>query len=300
MYPPPAGKDLTYEQARELDDTFLSSSPFQYFRSRIAALLAWHERASVGKDSPIEAVEGTIRAQFNLYLQRPVADGPFEELDVHAQVAADVLSVRHHAAEALLRLACARLMPEPSDGAPCLWAAVAIGPRQIEGVITSLNDSANAPDAGERMFQLLVPPDAREAARSNADIVDAANVFVAWLSFAAALLSPAPIDLQAANNKAKHGLAVRPRADMRVTFVTQPPDVDGSVPLSALTGTGAADIFDQPVLEMLAQGPKVDGHRQGLELTQLRLEPSAILAHGVCTYQRMVTSNERILSKGRS
>lgn len=30
---------------------------------------------------------------------------------------------------------------------------------------------------------------------------------------------------------------------------------------------------------MLAQGPKVDGHRQGLELTQLRLEPSAILAH---------------------
>lgn len=30
---------------------------------------------------------------------------------------------------------------------------------------------------------------------------------------------------------------------------------------------------------MLAQGPKVDGHRQGLELTQLRLKPSAILAH---------------------
>lgn len=40
----------------------------------------------------------------------------------------------------------------------------------------------------------------------------------------------------------------------------------------------AVDIFDQPVLEFLARGPKVDGHRQGLELTQLRLKPSALLA----------------------
>jgi hypothetical protein len=83
---------------------------------------------------------------------------------------------------------------------------------------------------------------------------------------------------QAANNKVKHGLAVRARSDMRVTFVSQQPNDDGSVPLSAFTGDGAIDIFDQPVLESLAPGPRVDGHRQGLELTQLRLKPSAILA----------------------
>jgi hypothetical protein len=92
------------------------------------------------------------------------------------------------------------------------------------------------------------------------------------------LLGPAQVDVQAANNKVKHGLAVRARSDMRVTFVSQQPNDDGSVPLSAFTGDGAIDIFDQPVLESLAPGPRVDGHRQGLELTQLRLKPSAILA----------------------
>jgi hypothetical protein len=50
------------------------------------------------------------------------------------------------------------------------------------------------------------------------------------------------------------------------------------VPVSAFTDEGAVDIFDQPLLEFLAHGPKVDGHRQGLELTQLRLRPSAVLA----------------------
>jgi hypothetical protein len=131
MYPPPAGQVLTDEQARELDDTFLSSDPFQYFRSRIASLLAWQETAFVADRAQAEAEEGNIRAEFNQYLQRPAADGPFEELDVHAQVAADALAVRHHAAEALLRLACARLAPEPLAGARCLWAEIASGPSQI-------------------------------------------------------------------------------------------------------------------------------------------------------------------------
>ena len=50
------------------------------------------------------------------------------------------------------------------------------------------------------------------------------------------------------------------------------------MPLSAFTADRAIDIFDQPVLESLAQGPRVGGHRQGLELTQPRLKTSVILA----------------------
>lgn len=65
---------------------------------------------------------------------------------------------------------------------------------------------------------------------------------------------------------------------MRVTFATGSPNEDGSVPLSALTSDDAIDIFDEPVLEFLAKGPKVEGHRQGLEITQLRLNPAAVLA----------------------
>jgi hypothetical protein len=51
MYPPPSGTELTVDQAREPDDT-LSSDPFQYFRSRIASLMAWQETAPVG-DRPL-------------------------------------------------------------------------------------------------------------------------------------------------------------------------------------------------------------------------------------------------------
>ena len=116
MYPPPEGQDLTEEQALELDDTFLASDPFQYFSSRIASLLRWHEGAPMS-DAPLPEPEpGSIRAEFNQYLQRPAADGPFKDLDVHVQVAADALAVRHHAAEALLRLACARLAPSMGAG----------------------------------------------------------------------------------------------------------------------------------------------------------------------------------------
>jgi hypothetical protein len=221
---------------------------------------------------------GSIRAELNQYLQRPVAGGPFKDLDVHAQVAADALAVRHHAAEALLRFACARLAPSASAGVPCLWAEIASGPAQIAKVIERLNASAQDADPGERMLRALVESEKLETARTDPGIVDACNVIVEWLGYAAGLLSPAEIDLQAGHNKVKHGLAVRTRSDMRVTFLTTPPNADGSVPLSSLTGPDAINIFDQPVLELLARGPRVDGHRQGLEITQLRLKPSALLA----------------------
>lgn len=277
MYPPPEGQGLTEEQARELDDTFLASDPFQYFRSRIASLVTWHESASL-PDEPLVPKPGSIRAELNRYLQRPIVDGPFSELDVHAQVAADALAVRHHAAEALLRFACARLVPSASAGAPCLWAEIAAGPTRIAEVIERLSASAREADVGERMFRALVEPGMRDAARTDPEVVDACNVIVDWIGYAAALLSPAEIDLQAAHNKVKHGLAVRTRPTMRVAFMTTPPNADGSVPLSSLSGPDAITIFDQPVLELLSKGPKVDGHRQGLEVTQLRLRPSALLA----------------------
>ena len=278
MYLPPTGQHLTAEQARELDDTFLASDPFQYFRSRIASLLVWHESAPVGETPLPEAQPGSIRAEFNGYLQRPATDGPFKELDVRAQIAADALAVRHHAAEALVRLACAVLAPLPSADAPCLWSEIATGPTQTQDVIARLNEASKAPDASERMLRALVEPGNLAAARTNPDIVNACNVLIEWLGYATRLLTPADIDLQAGHNKVKHGLAVRARSDLRVTFVLTGPTDEDTIPVSALNGPDALDIFDQPVVELLARGPKIDGHRQGLEVTQLRLKPSALLA----------------------
>ena len=65
-------------------------------------------------------------------MQRSAVDGRYKQLDVHAQVTADALAVRHHTAEALLRLTWARLDPEPITGPRCLWAEIATGPRPIE------------------------------------------------------------------------------------------------------------------------------------------------------------------------
>ena len=278
MYPPPVGPSLTAEQARELDDTFLASDPFAYFSSRIASLLVWQEHVADSQTPLPQAQPDSIRAQFNAYLQSSAVDGPFKAVDVHAQVAADALAVRHHAAEALLRLSCARLAPASTTSPACLWAEIASGPKQIADVIDRLKVSAKKAEPGERMFRALVDPEALEAARRDQEVVDACNVFVAWIAYASELLSPAEIDFQGGHNKVKHGLAVRARSDLRVTFTTTPPNADGTIRLSALTGPGAIDIFDQPVLELLAYGPKVEGHRQGLELTQLRLKPAALLA----------------------
>jgi hypothetical protein len=108
MYPPPTGEDLTPEQARELDDTFLASNPFEYFRSRTASLLSWAECALRHADSDEPTPEkdqspaSPIRAEFNAYLGQPVADVPFKELDVDAQVAADALALRRSFASHVL------------------------------------------------------------------------------------------------------------------------------------------------------------------------------------------------------
>lgn len=281
MYPPPAGQELTEEHARELDDTFLASDPFAYFRSRIASLLTWHDNAPTSDAELPQPEPGSIRGEFDKYLRRPAVAGPFGSLDVHAQVAGEALAVRHHAAEALVRLACACLTPPALAGASCLWAEVASGSHQIDGVIKTLRASAREADSGDRLFRALVEPGHVETVRSRPDILDACDVLADWLNYATELLSPTrtpAIDRQAGHNKAKHGLAVRTRADMRLILFTTPPNADGSVPLSSVTGSGAIDIFDQPVLELLTQGTKVAGHRQGFEITQLRLKPSALLA----------------------
>lgn len=276
MYPPPVGQGLTDEHAQELDDTFLAGDPFAYFSSRIASLLVWHDSAPTEGSLP-KPEPGSIRAEFDAYLHRAAVAGPFQSLDVHAQVAAEALAVRHHAAEALLRLTCARLAPTNSVGPKCLWAEVAAGPRQVPEVIKNLKSRAQEADWSDRLFDALVESEHRETARRSPVTLDACKLFGEWLSYAAELLSPAEIDSLAGHNKVKHGFAVRARADMRLMLITKPPGDDGSIPLSAVAGPDAVTLIDQPVLELLDK-PKVDGHPQGLELTQLHLKPSELLA----------------------
>lgn len=118
----------------------------------------------------------------------------------------------------------------------------------------------------------------RTDSTSFEDLQSAVDVFGHWITRAMEILTRTDLDTNAANNKFKHGLAVRSRADLKMTFTLTGPAADGTIPVSALTGPNTADIFDQPVLEFVSRPPKVDGIVQGWELTQLRLDPAALLA----------------------
>ena len=127
---------------------------------------------------------------------------------------------------------------------------------------------------------MVLRPALVEQLESDAGAASAVGVFADWLEHASRLLLPGEVDLNAAHNKVKHGLAVRARSDIRTVFVAAPLEPDGEVRLSDLTGENAFDIFDRPVLEFVDRGPRQGGVKQGLELTQVRLDAAALLAEG--------------------
>lgn len=270
MYRPAPGRDLTPDVAQDLDDTYLSSNPFAYFQSRIASLAVAADAVELGHRVPL----GTVGDRLHAYLQRPVLRSPSDPVNVRAQVAADAFSLRHHVSEALCRLALVALDPEPSA---CSWAAVATGPVQTKVLLSSLRQLNRGDPEGKAFWQATVPPGSAEKYEVDRVVV-AANVFASWLTFAVQLLQPGEIDLHAAQNKVKHGLAVRARHDLRGVLTLGKPNVDGSMPLSAFDPSVSVELFEHPVLEFLAHAPTTDGQKQGLEVTQVSLNTAALLA----------------------
>lgn len=270
MYRPAPGRDLTPDIARELDDTYLSSNPFGYFQSRIAALAGAAGAGELGHQAP----HGEVGTRLHAYLQRPVLADRTDPATIAAQVAADAFSLRQHVAEALCRLALVALKP---DDSLCAWSAVATGPVQVKSLLSELKELNRADPTGKALWRATVPPRATE--EHDVDLLlAAANVFAAWLTFATRLLAPGEIDLQAAHNKVKHGLSVRARYDLRGTLTLGKPNVDGSIPLSAFDPSVSVDMFEHPVLEFLAQAPVTHGKKQGLEVTQVSLNTAGLLA----------------------
>lgn len=283
MYPPPTGPDLTAEQCQELDDTFLSSDPYGYFSARIRMMLWWaesdvdsHKHALAAPDHR-EHHEPETLARFSRLLGQPMGFIP-ETLpsSIATQVATDAYALRHHAAESLVRLTAA-LSQRRSAGKSCVWETLSTGPNQLGQVVDQIRESFSSAEAPMQFARLVVQEQDLQSGMTD-QLASASNVFADWLNFAIALLVGHELQLNAAHNKVKHGLSVRARDDLKVTFATTPPNADGTIPVGALTGPDAVDIFDCPVIEVLAQAPRVDGHSQGLELTQLRVDVPAVLA----------------------
>ena len=82
-------------------------------------------------------------------------------------------------------------------------------------------------------------------------------------------------------NKFKHGMGLRPQDDILSTLTLTPPNSDGSVPSSALTGGHAVNLFDGITTEFLSRASR----KHGLETTQIAMMPvptlveAAAMAH---------------------
>jgi hypothetical protein len=185
--------------------------------------------------------------------------------------------VRHLAAEALVRLYHALTVPaDRTDPAPCVWARIADGPFSLADVVKKAQSHL---DRNRDSFWRLILPGPANTELEADKLNRALNVLGAWLGHAMHLLMRDDIDVNAAHNKVKHGLAVRAGIDL-ATFTPKPLERGAPVPISAVTGPSAVDIFAGPTLDYLARPHKINGRRQGLEITTLNLNPATLLAEG--------------------
>ena len=267
MFTQPTGPRLHDEQARDLDDDFFGSRPMEYFHSRIDGLLDGSPARDAMPSQARQAFEKALGGMPGLLRHT----GRDREL----QVAVDAFSVRHHSAEALVRLYHALTTAGP-DGPRCVWAAMVGGPPRTTSLVDAVREQLSS-DGGAQTFAALVLP-ARIPLGEEAQAAAALGVAYAWLQRAMNLLVSGDLDLNAANNKVKHGLAVRARDDQRVAFIRTPPSAEGTVPLSAFSADDALDIFTGLTMRFLSRPPTSKGQASHLESTTFQLVPHLLLA----------------------
>jgi len=274
VYSAPTGPELDAEGGRSLDDHFLTSDPTGYFRSKIDSLLDWSEPSRPDD----QGGSGAGRRRFEEALGLASSSRYPTDLEQRRlQVAVDAIQLRHQAAEALLRLIHARLTCRASTQPCSLWITLVRTPPQLHTLVKELHHRADSEDFASIMAGLIIP--APNGTKLDQDLLAAVQNAFLWVARAAEIVSTGHIDLNAANNKIKHGVTARPEDRLRVTLTTEGPDEDGNVPLSALTGGSAVDIFNTIVLEYISRPPKQSGQEQhGFERTLLRTDAPIVLA----------------------
>lgn len=266
MFPPPTGVEPSPEQVRELDDEFFSSDPFGYFQARIESLVAYADGAVAQYQ---DGLGGTYASRLRRAPEEMLrATDDAREL----QVVTDALSLRQHAAEALVRLWAAVLETRhTAPGEVSVWATLADGRIRTAEVLDQIGSTEGASDPDVQL-RLLVPGPLIGRVKADPELQRAIGVLFTWLEHAEHVLVRGDIHLAAANNKVKHGLAVRPTNTLRVDFLPQDavPDPES---ISVSTLASGVPLFDRPVVEYLARPTR----KEGLELTQLRLDAATLL-----------------------
>ena len=272
MHPPPTGRSPSPEQIRTLDDSFFSSDPHGYFMSRIESLIAHADGTAVD-------FEAGLGAEFakRLGWQRNGSLIAASKSATEMQVAIDAMSLRQHVAEAVARLWLALLQTRvAAPGSVSFWETLTKTPANNLQVFEAIRTCDAWNDARVHL-ELLLPEPFLTQFQTDPQIRQAFDVLHKWLEHTEMLLIRNDIHVAAANNKYKHGLAVRPRDDQRVGFLPAdaiPPEGD-TIPLTASAREFV--IFDRPFVEYLAEAPRDAAGKNGLELTQLRLDSPVLL-----------------------
>lgn len=282
MYPRPS-PELSDATVVQLDDQFFTSDPFAYIRLRILWLLGEEPPTPTGARA--EEFRRLLGPSAAAYLR---SDPRTSTL----QVAVDAFALRHQVAESLVRFLHVVLH---HGAGRSHWVELVDTPFKVVDVLRGNRHILDAQDdnGAQPIRDALAPhisagpvssaaapltnvadPESASSAPISSDEVDRAlDVFVQWINYSSALLTQLNPDLNAAHNKFKHGMGLRPQDDVLSVFMTSPPSADGSVPLSALQGDRALTLFDGVTTEYLSRASR----RHGLEATQLAMSPAATL-----------------------
>lgn len=266
MYPPPAS-ELSGETVRRLDDEFFTSDPFSYLRARITTLL--DRRTPTPEKDLFDQFRSALGSSSQLYAEP-------SERTRELQFALDAFALRHHVAESLLRLSHVRLHRRVGESQ---WVQLSDSPPQTVDLLkknAELFSRAEDGGLGQIRRHLLcsrcMPNRLTSGEGSDPKIDDAIDLHVDWLNYAIQLLQQPSPDLNAANNKFKHGLGLRAQDDVLSRLIPVGPNAISEIPLSALEGDQAVPLMEGIRAEYLA---RASGRRRklGLELTQLSLNP---------------------------
>lgn len=283
MYPAPS-PSLSEATVKELDDQFFTSDPYAYIRSRVLTLLS-NDRPALG---------GAAAEEFTRLLgPSSVHYADSDDRTAKLQVAVDAFALRHQVAESLLRLFHVALHHQAGRSH---WVELIDTPTRTLDVIKENRIVLDAQDDdGLDLIRAALLPseftlsmdsksrfvtsigsefESEPERGSGADVIhQALDLHVTWINYAIRLFVQEDPDLDAAHNKFKHGMGLRPQDDVLSTMTLTPPNSDGSVPLSSLTGEQAVNLFDGITTEFLSRASR----KHGLETTQIAMMPAPTL-----------------------
>ncbi|MFC4785626.1 hypothetical protein ACT8ZV_14190 [Nocardioides sp. MAHUQ-72] len=279
MYPPPESS-LSAATVQQLDDQFFTSDPYAYIRSRVLMLL-----------DEARSPNTSVMSEFARLLGPSVAHyASSDERTRRQQVAVDAFALRHQVAESLVRLLHV-ILHHKQDA--CHWVELVDTPIKNLDVITQNRATldAQADRGAAALRSALITRETPSGGASEAptwesegrsygprggtdETLDRAlDLHIAWINYAIRLLTQKAPDLDAAHNKFKHGMGLRPQDDVLTTMTLTPPNPEGNIPLSALTGDRAVNLFDGITTEFLARASR----KHGLESTQIAMMPTPTL-----------------------